>query len=270
MMPLIARTSLAALFLLTLWGCPAASENNTTEDMTSQPDTSGEVDMCGTNCGAPDMSGDFTPPDPYAATYQLRFDALAFTNTREVVFRVLNGLLMDSFDQTMAFPVVILLDIKDLDAGAGTFSFRAGAGLKTDTEGEYDWDPETDETYAPGMLTADTGAFSGAIDRFIFVATFETETEPERTELPLNELEFTGNLAVNASDEVTIPNGLLSGHITKTEADSTMIVIPGSMPQPLTGVLGEENINFDSDGDGTDDAWLLEATFSAIPTVINN
>ncbi len=238
-----------------------SNNSNNTNNTTASNNTSGTTGTNNTSGGQ-----DTTPPSEYESGYQLRFTSLAFV-TLDPVLRALNGILSQNFDQELDFPIVALIDIKDLDASAGTFELKGGSGLKTLTPGAYEWDPQTPDVYSTATLESDTAAIDGLIERFVFVAVFESDGEEKRTELVLNELEFTGNLD-ETDGVVTIPNGRLKGYVTKVDADATIIELTPGNTLPLTDVLKENKINFDSDGDGADDSWLLEAEFTAEPTEI--
>jgi hypothetical protein len=204
--------------------------------------------------------------------YQMRFDSIAFKQGTPGAG--LNNLLADSItNQEQDFPIVVLLDIRDLDEMAGSFELRGGPGLKTGTPEEYEWEPEADDTYFDGTFDPDCGAFTATVDLFEFVATFETETGPEKVILPINELAFDAAIKRDG-DTPSIEQGELSGYITREQADNTRITLtPGSAGIPLTTVLNASQLDYDTatgetvpDGEG--DAWQLFATFSAIETTI--
>jgi hypothetical protein len=236
------------------------TNNNTTGNNTVGNNTTGETNNNTTG------GSETTPPATYEDGYQMRFTSIAFV-TVDPILRALNGILAENFDQELDFPIVALIDIKELDAEAGTFQLKGGSGLKTLTPEVYEWDPQTPDTYSEATIDADTAAFDGLIERFVFVAVFESDGEVQRTELILHDLEFTGNLD-ETDGVVTIPNGMLKGFVKKEEADLTEIELTPGNVVTLTEVLKEDKLNFDFDEDGTNDSWELEARFTAEPTEI--
>lgn len=209
----------------------------------------------------------------YQASYQLRFDSLAFDDG--TAGKPVNGLLAQNFNQDLEFPIVVLVDIKEIDPDAGTFELRGGSGLKTDTAGEYEWDPGQADTYFPGTLTAATGEFLGQLDSLDFVATLPTETDVQKVTIPIQQLEFEGNLVLSDDgSSATIPNGRLAGFLTREDGDQTEIRLsPTATPITATDLFGPENLNYDSQGAeivelGEGDSWYLTADFSAVPTEI--
>jgi hypothetical protein len=237
--------------------------NNTTANNTSANNTSAN------NTSTPETN----PPENYENNYQLRFTRLEFINypdTARTTFKLLNGLIDMQLDQSLEAPIIVLVDFDNIDPEGGTIGIRAGAGEKAVSEGEYTWDASTSEEYVDGTLDAATGAVEGVIPDFIFVATVETESGNTKTNLPINDLNFTGNLEKGEfDDEVIIRDGNIKGYITKEQGDVTLLSVGTGDPVPVTNLLKEENLNFDSDGDGTNDSWTLEASFDADPTIID-
>ncbi len=258
-----APLALALLGLcLSLCACSDSEDpapNNTT---TTAPPV---VDM------TPDMVvEEVNPPDPYESRYQLRFTSLRFVPAqRGTPGNSLNGILAQNFDLSLEYPALVLVDLKDINAEAGTFQLKGGAGQTTANPTTFAWDPETADSYSPGTLTAATGEIEGIIADFQFVATLVTETEPLRVVIPINDLTFTGKLAVGDAG-VEIKGGALEGYITVTQAEAVQIVTPliNSSLAVVFKNLDRAEPNFDSDGDGTNDAWRLSATFDATPTTI--
>ena len=261
---------LSALLALTVaCGGGESTENNANSDNNTTNNTAGNNTSNNTSGGTNNNTtggSETTPPATYEAGYQMRFTSIAFV-TVDPILRALNGILAENFDQELDFPIVALIDIKDLDADAGTFQLKGGSGLKTLTPEVYEWDPQTPDTYSEATIDGDTAAFDGLIERFVFVAVFESDGEVQRTELILHDLEFTGNLD-ETDGVVTIPNGMLKGFVKKEEADVTEIELTPGNVVTLTEVLKEDKLNFDFDEDGTNDSWELEARFTAEPTEI--
>jgi hypothetical protein len=187
----------------------------------------------------------------------------------------LNSILRQSFDQSLNFPIVVLVDIRDLDSDAGTFELRAGSGLKTDTDGAYEWDPESDDSYTECTLEASSGRMQGELDLLPFVATVEFEDRAEKVVLNLRGLRIDSNMELlNDGTQFRMRDGSLTGHLTKVDGDSTSIALtPGAEGIKITQIFKESRLNFDTiTGEtvepGTGDAWYLEAEFDAEPTNI--
>lgn len=247
-----------------------SDENNTTPDPTPDMAVS-EPDMdTADQAAGPDMT--YNPPATYAARYQLRFDTLVFGLPRKLA--ALNGVLRPNFDQAKMFPVIILVEIKDVDTTAGVMKLRGGAGVKTASAGVYDWDPDNVEQYFDGTLDPATGRVAGVIEDFRFVATFETEdpTMPLRSTLPINRLEFEGYLepSPDGGGKAIIKIGKIDGNITVAEAEATDItIIAGNPPIKLSTLLDPDLADLDLDGDKIKDAWSIKnASFTAVAVTI--
>ena len=251
-----------------------ANNNTSANNTTAGNNTTANNTTAGNNTSANNTSTPATnPPETYENNYQLRFTRLEFINfpdTARTTFKLLNGLIDMQLDQSLEAPIIVLVDFDNIDPEGGTVGIRAGAGEKAASEGEYTWDASTSEEYVDGTLDAATGAVEGVIPDFIFVATVETESGNTKTNLPINDLRFTGNLQKGEfDDEVIIRDGNIKGYITKEQGDETLLSVGTGDPVPVTNLLKEENLNFDSDGDGTNDSWTLEASFDADPTIID-
>jgi hypothetical protein len=234
------------------------------QDMSVEADMGGEGDM---------TPGEFNPPAMYATRYMLRFDSLTFVPPTPPTLVGLNNILRQNFDQDLNFPVIILVEIRDISTQAGTVKLRGGAGLKGASAGNYRWDPEGDDMFFDGTLDVATGRVLGTIQNFKFVATFESEDPnmPLRSSIPINDLQFDGYLEEDAADPMRaqIKVGRLDGNITKEQAETTMITItPAGGPIPLSSLLPANGLNLDLNGDGVNDAWRVRATFTAVPTRI--
>lgn len=221
--------------------------------------------------------GDMTAqgiPSAYEERYELRFESLKFTEetipNKDAVIKLLNGALNMNFDQSIETPIVILMDIKNIDADAGALEIRAGAGEKTVNDEEYEWDDLTPRDYVDGTLTADTGAFVSTTPEFVFIATLGSGDSATRVPLTINDLKITATLEnSDEGNDAKITEGRLEGYMTKEKGDSAMVELTPGSPVVLTTVFGEENLDFDSNGDGTNDSWALFATFDARPTSID-
>lgn len=210
----------------------------------------------------------------YAMQYEVRFDSLAF-NTQPA--NQLNMLLNANLDLNLDYPILILLRLTEIDAEAGTLRLDGGSGLKTGTEGEFMFDPESEPLGSEGTLDAATGEFTAEISYFGFIATFVYEGDVNKTELPVNELSITGQL--NLVDEgvgASVVNGTLAGFMTKDDADETFInLAPGSDPVSITSLFKESTLNYNSAtgemleaGHADADSWFLAGTYTARPTTI--
>jgi hypothetical protein len=214
----------------------------------------------------------YNPPATYATRYQLRFETLLFSFPQTL--KGLNGVLGKNFDQSTMFPVIILVEIKDVKTDAGTMKLRGGAGIKGASAGIYQWDPDNGEMYFDGAIDPATGKVTGTIEKFKFVATFESEepSMPLRSTIPINRLDFEGYLedAPEGGGKAVIKIGKLNGNITLEQARATDItILAGNPPVKLSVLLKEERMDLDLDGDGTKDAWnIRDATFTAVPVTI--
>lgn len=209
----------------------------------------------------------------YQSSYQLIFDSLAFDKGTAAF--PLNGILTSNLDQTLDYPIVVLVDIRNIDTEAGTAEIRGGAGLKTDTAGEYIWDPDGDDRYDEGSLVATTGRFEGVLQQLDFVATLVTETETQKVPIPIQGLEFVANLELSQDGKTaTIKNGTIAGYLTKTDGDLAQVqLIPGNDPVPITALFKTSNLNFNSTTKeivekATGDSWWLTGSFTAAPTKV--
>lgn len=241
-----------------------ASGNNTTANNASVNNGSGN------NGASNNKGGEVMPPETYEDEYQFIFTRMAFLN-EGATYKLLNNLIRDNLDQALDSPIIVLVDFQSVDPDGGTLEMRAGAGLKTETEGEYVWDPETPEEYSEGTIDPDTGRVEGVLPKFVFTATVEGPDETFKVGLPINELQFSGNLKAEGDGEIVIiEDGFIKGYITLEDGNNVeLALVPGGETSTLTEILKEENLNHDSDDDGTNDAWMLEAEFTAAPTNID-
>lgn len=228
------------------------------------------------NNGTPDAGNQNVDVDntgaEYAAQYELRFDTLNFTTAPA---NQLNMLLAANFDLNLNYPVIVLLRLTDIDAEANTLVVEGGSGLKTQTMDTFEFDPDSDSLGTAGTLDPASGEFAAELSFFGFVATFEYEDMPSKTVLPINDLKISGQLALaEGGATASVVNGELSGFMTKADADETFIQLaPGSNPITITQIFKEDTLNYDtSTGElvdpGMGDAWLIEGTYTAIPTTI--
>lgn len=274
-MPRLERTNKPLRFLLALClafasvGCggddgaeaTAGANNGASND-------AGSTDGPGEGGGDVDNTG-----VAYAERYQQRFTSLRFDQGTAAAG--LNGILKSNFDQSLEYPIIVLLDLQGIDAEAGTLKVRGGSGLKGSAEGEYTWHPDAAETLYDGTLEAESGALHFEVDRFEFIATFVLEDDVREVVLPIQDLSFDGNVKLNEDgSEAEIVGGRLAGYLTKEDGDETgVVLVPGSEPVYLTELFGADRLNYDTSTGmiveaGQGDAWFLTASFETTPTTI--
>lgn len=266
-MALRLTSALACLLALSmLVGCPSNNDENNENNNNANNGMDMAKDM-------PDMSTEMTDgtlPTKWESGYQMIFTDMVFDKDSPGA-GLLGRVIRKSFSMDEEYPTIILIDIKDLPDTNGEVKaqIKGGAGALTDTEGTFEWDKDTPDTYYEGSVNKDTGAIKGVFTKFSFIATIPTEGDPLRVTLPINDLTFEGNVTAAAGGGLQIEDGTLKGYITKEEGDNVMISIPPSTDiVTLTSILKEENFNYDSDGDNTNDSWQLITTFDAKPTTI--
>ena len=216
-----------------------------------------------------DAAGEYAEEPEFEAQYDMRFNAFAFD--RGTPGFSLNSPLEYFLDQDLDYPVVVLVELRDLDTDAGTLQVRGGAGLKTETAGEYVWDEEVEEPEAAAGTIAANGDFEATLPLLSFVATVESGGDINKTVIPIRDLAIDAKLQASAAGENPVINdGVLSGFVLLSEIEDVgLTIVPGQDPLPLTQLFGgPESVNYDYDEDGENDAWQLSATFSAEQTVI--
>lgn len=223
----------------------------------------------------------------YESDYHLRFTSFAFEDG--TTGAELNQLLASNIRrQDKDYPVIVLIHLDDVDAEEGSLSLRGGAGLKADqdcepdeddpanTECEYEWDPDGDEEYNEDVpFDVDTGNLQGSLEQLDFIATFELGGEVKKAVVPIQGIEFDGDvepIARRDADgevvvDVHIEDAKLTGYLTEEDGDDTAIEVAGNEVL-LSGLLEKQNIDYDSTGDGEDDAWWLEGRFDAYQTIV--
>ncbi len=231
---------------------PAVENNNSQADAGTKDDT-------GTS-----------EPVAYRSDYQLRFTSFAFDKGSPG--SSLNGVLKQNFDQDKNFPVIILIEMKDLDVSKLSVGVRGGSGVKTDVAGTYKWDPDSNmEALTPGKIAAD-GELDATLPKLDFIASFEDKDgKPLKTTIPIKGLKLSGHLSAKADGSApTIEDGILEGYVTLADGDATIILLPlGDVIQeiPLSNVFLKNKLNHSVDG-GTNNAWYLKASFTAVETKI--
>ena len=223
-----------------------------------------------------DMGGDLGEQagiSEYAKRYEMRFHSLVFTPetlpTKSAIVRVLNSALAMNFNQSLETPIVVLLDVKDIDLEAGSMELRSGAGEKTVNEEEYTWHPETPKGYVEGTLDVSTSRISGVIPEFVFIATLGSGADAMGLPLRINALQFDAKLLdAETQGEAMIMKGEAQGYITEANGEAAMIELGGDVTS-VAALFGKDALDYDSDGDGEMDSWALYATFNAKPTSID-
>src|SRR5690554_5531859 len=105
------------------------------DDKPAENNTDVKTDVGGTdNDATPVVNAE------YRSEYQLRFTSFKFT--ADSPGASLNGVLEQNFDQDKKFPVIILIEMQDLDISKESVGVRGGSGVKTETSGTYIWDPD--------------------------------------------------------------------------------------------------------------------------------
>ncbi len=251
----------------------ACSGNNATNNGNNG---NGETNNSGSDAGNNTEEDVDNSGVEYADEYETRFDTLEFGNQPAAK---LNMLVSNSLDQSIEFPIIVLLQFTDFDTEAGTLMLEGGAGLKTDTEGTYEWDPDSEAEGTEGTIEPASGNFEAQIDYFGFVATFRFEDEVNKTIIPINALDISGQLALEDDGATArVANGEMSGYVTKEDGDSTEIALtPGSDPITLTQIFGADALNYDSTtGEETElgaenaDSWYVTGTYTAVPADIDD
>lgn len=265
-----------ATFGLALTACGDDSESSNNANNTTSNNTTNNANNTAnnnTNGGTNNTSGVDNSGKTWGTSYAVRFDSMTFDQGTAAAG--LNQILASNFDQSLDFPVVVLVHLNEIDTAGGTAKIRGGSGLKTDTDGEYIWDPDGEERYDNGSLVADSGRFEGVLETLNFVATLVTETETQKVVIPIQKLEFQANIALSDNAATaSIGNGRMAGYLTKTDGENTSVtIVPGGAPISIAKLFKDANLNYDSTTNqivekGTGDSWWLTASFTAVPTVI--
>lgn len=232
-----------------------------------------------TNNGGNDGGVDAGNPVPdvdntgvtYAESYSTRVTQLRFA---EAPAADLNGIVELNLNQSLDEPIILLVELMDLDADAGSASLKAGSGLKGSSDGTYVYDPASSPTTVPATIDLASGAFEGTFADYHFVATIEFSGEVQKVNIPLHDLTISGTLDLSEDGTTaSIPAGKWDGHVTKADGDVTMVVLAGGEPRPLTELFRTETLNYDTTtgmvvAAGTGDAWKIDATFIAEATTV--
>lgn len=202
------------------------------------------------------------------ASYDMRMNEFAFSGGSPG--RPLNGVINSFLDQEEEFPIIVLLELREIDQEEGTLQVRGGAGLHAEEPGqeEYVWDAELEEPdFTEGEIDG-AGNFQATLPLLNFVATVNAEGELLKTVIPIRDLALEATLELDGDDPV-IDDASLTGIVREDEASDVRIALtPGQEGVALPSVLGVDDMNFDYECDGGADAWLMSAEFSAQRTVI--
>ncbi len=182
----------------------------------------------------------------------------------------LNGTIGRFLDQDEDYPIIVLLELREIDSEEGTLMIRGGAGLHADEPGaeEYVWDDELEEPeFVEGEVDGE-GNFQATLPLLNFVATVDAEGELLKTVIPIRDLALDAQLELD-DDAPVITEASLTGLVREEEAQDVRIALnPGSEGIALPQILGEGDLNFDYECDGTANAWEMSAGFSAQQTTI--
>lgn len=199
----------------------------------------------------------------FQADYDMRMDEFTFISSSPGA--MLNGILGANIEnQAQNYPVVILLEFRDIDLEAGTFKVRGGAGLKAGNDGDYRWDDDYDlPEFAEGEIH-ESGALYAELPNLNFVATVEGDTDIYKSVIPIRDLELDARLQVSEDGkEPVITDGNLRGLVIGEEAEHVTVEIGPGLSATLSQALQVKTMNFDNDCDGEADSWQMTATFSA-------
>jgi len=229
----------------------------------------------GTDTGEdePELPQDFT----YSDEYKMRFTDFALDD--DSPGSSANSILQDYLDQSREYPIIVLLHLDNVDPEAGTVDLRGGAGLKVDTKCnpettvcDYQWDPMSPEDYYQVELESETGELEGGLEVLDFVGTnsnAKEDSEHRKFVLPIRDIYFSDAHLAPDGDQVAVEGGHVEGYVTREDAENARVVLTeGSDGTKVSSLLGEDEMNYDADGDGDVDSWCLSATFSAKETAI--
>lgn len=245
---------------------------NQTENQTENQTPSEVPSLCDDH-DAWSLSGDGQAGAQFQSDYDLRMTEFVFNSNSPG--SILNSIIKDNLeDQTYNYPIVVLIELRDIDVATDVFQIRGGAGLKADNDGNYEWDPGENEDLEPDFTEGafhESGEILARLPLLNFVATIELENEVVKTLIPIRELDLHADLEAEADGTIPrIEGGNLRGIVVGEEIEDTRITLsPGTDGLALSQALGGEGaMNFDYNCDGQADSWLLTATFSAEETSI--
>lgn len=249
------RAALVSTMAFGFAACGDSEEESTNANNPSANQNPGETNN-------PNPGGEVIDLD---SEYQMLFTDFSFTHNPGMS---LNSLLRTNLDQTLEYPIVVLVDLREIDVEAGTLQMRGGSGLKTDTDGEYRWDPDASaDEHVDGTVSAE-GRLEAVLPVLDFVATIVSEDGTSKTSIPIRQLEVDAFLRGDGEGSLFITDGVLTGYLTLEDGNAAEVALSPTQVVSLTTVLQTRNLNYDSTGDGDNDAWQLRAKFSAEETII--
>lgn len=251
----------AAATLLVLAGCGEEAES---ENQDQNQDENNETDQ---NNDELELCND-ADVEAFDSDYELRFNTFAFAEGSPGA--ELNDLIEDFLDQSMDYPIIVLLELTELDAEAGDVTVRGGAGLHAEGDGEYRWDDELEEPDETAGSFDEDGNLEAHLPLFHFVATVQTDEGLLKTVIPIRDIELTATVRADEDgSNPCIDDGHLEGFVVQEDIEDVRIALtPGASGLPLETVLDTDEMNADHSGDGEIDAWEMEAYFEAEQTVI--
>lgn len=238
------------------------------EDVSEDPDAAEEVAL---------------PEDwSFESSYKFRYTKFVLDDDAPGAGMV-NPLIEDNIeDQGKKYPVVILMEFKDIDPDTKTLSLRGGAGEKVDLEclpeldGEcdYKWDELGIPEYTEGSdFDPATRELNAEMSSLEFITTFpDGDDGVIKSSIPIIDLKLIGEVTPRAyKDEngevkvaVEINDATLQGYISGEDALDSDIVVNESVKISLYKLLRERDMNVDLSGDGNNDSWYLTGKISAI------
>ncbi len=259
-----------ALSLLSLMAC---SDDENGQGNEPSPDAGDEEDTF-------DIDDNHYEPGhaDFHSDYQLILNEFAFNPGSPAGDGALNQVIRFFLNQTMSTPIIVLLELEDIDTDAEEMLIRAGAGLHAGAPGggEYVWDDELGEPDSTIATIDADGDLHAELELLNFVATVETDDETMKTIIPIRDIELEGMLrAEEDGSNPRIIDADLQGVIWYEEAkDLELALEPGGPAIALvsSSILDVDDMNhiYDPDDEGIteNNAWKMSATFSAEETVI--
>lgn len=245
-----------------------------TENQDPNAGNNGEVPACEdlANIEIPEDDPDMTDAPDYDQNYDMIFNEFAFND--DSPGKELNPIIENFLDQEDDFPIIVLVELTEVDAATGDLTIRGGAGLHAGDPGggEYIWDTSEgieEPDSASGTIDGSGQLYAG-LPLLNFVATVETEEDTLKTIIPIRDILLDAQVDVAGDGSApTIEEGALDGVIVLEDIEDVRIAIsPGAEGFPLPQILDEDKMNCDYSGDGEANAWALAAMFNAEQTVI--
>ena len=195
----------------------------------------------------------YTGPALEAQNY--RIDTLTLTEPA-IVAGLINTLLAQNLaDGT----VCVLIRIFDFEGDAVPTTLTVQGNACVDNEdGTYSFAPEASGDPVSGTIDA-CGVFGNNTDGDLPTLGFPITLPSEETVvLPLRNIVVSGKVVADG-----VVDGHLAGAIAGADAEMVEIEVTPGNALPLNSVLGDENKDVDTNGDGEIDGWTLTSTFTA-------